>query len=86
RKLDGKSPLPIPCANSIRAAIKKLDAFEVVAQREGLEVARRKFGFYENGLSAEHPLQRVEMDDWEIDVMSWLGESGALDGLDEDQR
>ncbi|MDM7458720.1 MAG: hypothetical protein P3W94_005065, partial [Paracoccus sp. (in: a-proteobacteria)] len=86
RKLDGKSPLPIPCANSIRAAIKKLDAFEVVAQREGLEVARRKFGFYENGLSAEHPLQRVELDDWEIDVMSWHGESGALDGLDEDQR
>lgn len=58
----------------------------MVAQREGLEVARRKFGFYENGLSAEHPLQRVEMDDWEIDLMSWLGESGALDGIDEDQR
>ena len=86
RALDGKAPLTIPCANSIRAAIKKLDPFEVVAQREGLEVARRKFGFYENGLSAEHPLQRVEMDDWEIDLMSLLGESGALDGIEDDQR
>lgn len=86
RALEGKALLPIPCANSIRAAIKKLDAFEVVAQREGLEVARRKFGFYENGLSAEHPLQRVEMDDWEIDLMSLFGESGALDGMKEDQR
>lgn len=86
RALDGKAALPIPCANSIRAAINKLDAFEVVAQRDGLEVARRKFGFYENGLSAEHPLQRVEIDDWEIDLMTLLGESGVLDHLDEDQR
>ncbi|MFB2594855.1 Mu transposase C-terminal domain-containing protein [Paracoccus sp. p4-l81] len=86
RALDGKAPLAIPCANSIRAAIKNLDAFEVVAQRDGLEVARRKFGFYENGLSAEHPLQRVEIDDCEIDLMSILGESGMLDHLDEDQR
>lgn len=86
RLLEGKSLLPIPSANTIRARLKRLDAFEVVAQRKGLEVARRKFGFYENGLPAHHPLQRIEMDDWEIDLMTLFGKSGAFDGLPEPDR
>lgn len=86
RLLDGKPQLPTPSPNTIRARLKRLDAFERVAQREGLEVARRQFGFYENGLPVHHPLQRVEMDDWEIDLMTLLSESGAFDGLPEEDR
>lgn len=55
RLLDGKPPLPIPSPNTIRARLKRLDEFEVVAQRKGLEIARREFGFYENGLPVHHP-------------------------------
>ncbi|WP_272850310.1 Mu transposase C-terminal domain-containing protein [Paracoccus seriniphilus] len=39
-----------------------------------------------HGITAEHPMQRIEMDDWEIDVMSLLGESGALDRLSPAER
>lgn len=77
----GKPRLPPPSARTVRRRIKALDPFEVVAQREGIEVARRKFGFYEEGLRADYPLQRIEMDEWQIDISSLLGDGGALDGL-----
>lgn len=77
----GKPCLPVPSARTVRRRIKALDPFEVVAQRKGIEAARRKFGFYEEGLMADYPLQRVEMDEWQIDLATLLGDSGALDGL-----
>ncbi len=57
-----------------------------VAQRMGIEAARRKFGFYEEGLPADYPLQRIEMDEWQIDLARLLGDSGALDGLRPEDR
>ncbi|MFS4439631.1 Mu transposase C-terminal domain-containing protein [Paracoccaceae bacterium GXU_MW_L88] len=86
RAARGAAPLILPSGRTIRRRIACLDPFEVLAQREGIEVARHKFSFYENGLPAEHALQRLEIDDWEIDLMTLLGESGALDYLSEDQR
>ena len=82
----GKPRLPIPSDRTVRRRIKALDPFEVVAQRKGIEAARRKFGFYEEGLPANYPLQRVEMDEWQIDISSLLGESGALDCLRPEDR
>lgn len=77
----GKQPLPVPSARTVRRRIRALDPFEVVARRKGIDAARRRFGFYEEGLYADYPLQRVEMDEWQIDLCSLLDESGALDGL-----
>ncbi|WP_211341008.1 Mu transposase C-terminal domain-containing protein [Paracoccus methylarcula] len=57
-----------------------------MAQRRGIDAARRKFGFYENGLAADYPLQRVEMDEWQVDICSLFNESGALDGLSHEDR
>lgn len=82
----GKPQLPVPSARTIRRRIKALDPFEVVAQRKGTEAARRKFGFYEEGLPADYPLQRIEMDEWQIDLATLLGDSGALDGLQPEDR
>lgn len=86
REAIGMPRLQVPSARTVRRRIKALDPFEVVAQRKGIEAARRKFGFYEEGLSADYPLQRVEMDEWRVDVATLLGESGALDGLPPEQR
>lgn len=86
RREAGKPPLPQPSARTVRRRIKALDPFEVEAQRKGLESARRKFGFYEEGLRADYPLQRVEMDEWLIDIASMFGESGALDSLPPEAR
>ncbi|MFT3688250.1 hypothetical protein [Paenirhodobacter sp.] len=82
----GKPPLPVPSARTVRRRIKALDPFEVVAQRKGIDAARREFGFYEDGIGADYPLQRIEMDEWQIDLCSLLGESGALDGLSPEDR
>lgn len=82
----GKPSLPVPSARTVRRRIKALDPFEVVAQRKGIEAARRKFGFYEEGLPADYPLQRVEMDEWQIDLATLLGDSGALVGLPPEDR
>lgn len=82
----GRPRLPAPSARTVRRRIKALDPFEVVAQRKGIEAARRKFGFYEQGLLADYPLQRIEMDEWQIDLSTLLGDSGALDGLPPEDR
>ncbi|SIT05999.1 Mu transposase C-terminal domain-containing protein [Paracoccus saliphilus] len=86
RSTAGIAPLPVPSARTVRRRIKALDPFEVIAQRKGIDAARRKFGFYEDGLSADYPLQRIEMDEWQIDICSLLGESGALDGWPGEDR
>ncbi|MBU2957164.1 Mu transposase C-terminal domain-containing protein [Paracoccus sp. 1_MG-2023] len=78
--------LPVPSARTVRRRIEALDPFEVVVQRKGIEAARRKFGSYEEGLPADYPLQRVEMDEWQIDLATLLGDSGALDGLPPEDR
>ena len=86
RQETGRSPLKCPSGRTIRRRIKDLDPFEVVAQRKGIDAARRKFGFYEQGIPADYPMQRVEMDEWQIDISTLLGDSGALEGLEPKDR
>ncbi|WP_220475098.1 Mu transposase C-terminal domain-containing protein [Paracoccus sp. JM45] len=86
RVLHGKRPLKIPSIRTVERRIGQLDPFEITVQRHGIEYAKHKFSFYENGILAEHPMQRIEMDDWEIDLMSLLGESGALDRFSSEER
>jgi transposase InsO family protein len=82
----GKAHLPTPSSRSICRRIKALDAFEVYAARYGLDAARRHFAIYENGIKATHPLERIEMDEWNVDIISLFGRAGTLDKLDRDQR
>lgn len=86
RVVSGHPRLPVPSARTVRRRIKALDPFEVLAQRKGIEAARRQFGFYEDGLPADYPLQRVEMDEWQIDISTLFGDSGALDCLRPEDR
>ena len=82
----GLPPFQIPSGRTIRRRIAAFDPFEVVAQRKGAEAAKRKFSFYENGITARHPLERIEMDEWQIDVASLFGNSGTLDSLKPQDR
>ncbi|MCL6285739.1 Mu transposase C-terminal domain-containing protein [Ruegeria sp. 2012CJ41-6] len=86
RVLIGQPALSVPSASTVRRRIRGLDPFEVMAQRKGIDAARRKFGFFENGIPADYPMQRLEMDEWQIDLVSLLGESGALDCLPPEER
>lgn len=81
RATQGLPPLIEPSITTITRAIRGLDPFEVMAQREGMAKAQRHFGFYENGVSTLYPLERVEIDEWQVDLITLLAETGALEGM-----
>ncbi|EKF42407.1 integrase catalytic subunit [Nitratireductor indicus C115] len=82
----GLPSFQIPSGRTIHRRIRKFDPFHVVAHREGIDAAKRKFSFYENGIPASYPLERIEMDEWQVDVASLFGNSGALDALESSDR
>ncbi|WP_406736128.1 hypothetical protein [Thioclava sp. GXIMD4215] len=71
-------PEPEVSESTVRRRISELNKFEVCAAREGLTVAKNKFGPYTKGLLVEAPLQGVEMDEWQIDLLAFL-EGGGID-------
>ena len=55
-------PLPIPSLRSLQRRVNMLDAYEVVARREGRKAAKRRFRKVIGTLKVERILERVEMD------------------------
>jgi putative transposase len=86
RRAAGSPTLDIPSKTEIMRRIKQFGCFQTKAARYGADAAQRKLGFYENGLEISHPLQWVEMDEWQIDVLSILDGAGCLDGLTTEER
>ncbi|MES0863265.1 hypothetical protein ABLN87_12995 [Ruegeria sp. SCPT10] len=76
RKLSDLPPLKDVSESTVRRRVKALDEFEVVAARKGLSVAKNKLGAHSGGLDVRAPLERVEMDEWQIDLMAILAEAG----------
>lgn len=86
RELEGKEPLPIPSKRQVEREIKKLDPYLVCMMRNGVAAANREFRLYESGLSAIYPMERIEIDEWNVDLITILESRGALDHLTDDQR
>jgi putative transposase len=61
-----------PSRKSFEKLIQGLDPFFVTARREGEAAAREKFRITNEGLDVERPLERVEMDEWKVDLMTLL--------------
>ena len=80
------SLLELPSRETIRREIGKLDPFEVVASREGLEKARKKFAPVGMGLTVTRPLQRVEMDAWKVDLKTIMATAGIWSMLDDKEK
>jgi len=78
----GKPPLPEPSESTVRRRIQDLDHFGVMAHRRGPNEAKRVMALSENGIIADYPMERVEMDEWEVDVLSLFKEAGIVDKLD----
>jgi len=78
----GQELLRVPSARTILRRIAELDPYYVCATREGIAYANNKFNLYERGVRTTRPLERVEMDEWKVDVISLLAPSGLLDHLD----
>jgi putative transposase len=72
RAADGLTPLVCPSRETIRIAIDDLDPYETMVARKGLEAARKHFAPVARGLDLQRPLQRVEMDEWRVDLVSLM--------------
>jgi len=78
----GQELLRTPSARTILRRIAELDPYYVCATREGIAYANNKFNLFERGVTTTRPMERVEMDEWKVDVISLLAPSGLLDHLD----
>ena len=72
------SLLQVPSRETVRQEINKLDPFLVMCGREGLAKAKAKFAPLRSGLEVTRPLERVEIDDYDLDLMSFFATSGVL--------
>lgn len=70
RDMTADAILPRVSLSTVRRRIKDLDQFEVEASRHGVAYAKNKLAAHGGGLGQLAPLQRIEMDEWEIDLMS----------------
>ncbi len=92
RELNGERPgsetsyLALPSRETIRREIKKLDPFEVVAVRKGLDAARKKFAPVGKGLVVTRPLERVEMDAWKVDLKTIMATCGIWSILTDEEK
>lgn len=68
----GMSALPVPSERAIYRAIGKLDRYQIMAGREGAEVAQRKFSIVHEGIRPQRLLERVEMDAWKVTLSTLL--------------
>lgn len=81
RVAEGLLELACPSRITIRAAINSLDPFRVKLTREGKDSARRAYSPVGLGIDVERPMQRVEIDEQMIDLISLMEDSGLLNFL-----
>lgn len=72
RQEDGLRLLKVPGRDAVRGAIKKLDQFAVMVARYGSEYAMKEMRPVNRGLEVSRPGERVEIDEWCIDLISIL--------------
>jgi putative transposase len=68
--------LKLVSRRSLETAINRLDPFFVVAGREGIETALRKFALVQGGLDVTRPLKRIEIDEWKVNLHVLLVAAG----------
>jgi putative transposase len=78
REEEGEAPLRTPGREAVRLFIKRLDKFRVLVARLGQEQAMKRMRPTFKGLEVLRPLERVEMDEWKIDLLTILVKSGLM--------
>jgi putative transposase len=86
RVAEGLPELSCPSRITIRAAIYSLDPFRVKMSREGKDAARRAYSPVGLGIDVERPMQRVELDEQMIDLISLMEDSGLLNYLTKEEK
>ncbi|WHQ83245.1 Mu transposase C-terminal domain-containing protein [Tritonibacter mobilis] len=81
-----KHHLSVPSRETVRRAIRALDPFRVEVARNGEAAARKKFRPVLNGLNATRPLERVEIDEWTVNVSTLLESTNIYGMLSDDEK
>lgn len=85
RVADGLAPYPVPSDRTLSRRIDALDMFLVEAKRIGVDRATRKHRFIQGQAEAIRPGQRIEMDEWKIDLFFLLSQTDLLSNLSDEQ-
>lgn len=86
RENDGLPRLAIPSRKTVERRISRMDPYTVYAQRKGAAAAGKRFLLYEDGIKARYPMERVEIDEWQVDVITLLDSIGVLNAVPPDIR
>jgi putative transposase len=78
RAEEGEATLRTPGREAVRQFITRLEKFRVLVARFGQEQAMKRMRPTNKGLEVLRPLERVEMDEWKIDLLTILAKSGLL--------
>lgn len=76
----------IPSKRTLERAIADLDEHDKLAGRYGIAWARRNYSPAFEGPMATRPLERVEMDEWRVDLMTLCVDAGLWARMDDAQR
>lgn len=82
----GFPPILVPSKRCIERKIGTLDPYQTYAGRYGVAAANKKFAAIELGIKAGYPMERIEIDEWKVDLLTLITEIGALDTMSVEQR
>lgn len=71
----------MPSRSTVYRAIKRMDPYETYLQRYGVDAANKKFAIIEYGVQVLRPMERIEIDEWDCDLMTLVSEAGLLGQL-----
>lgn len=81
RQAEGLRPFYVYGERQVQRMIASLSPFERACAQEGIDKARYKFSSYLSGVSPICLLERVEIDDWHVDLITWFRFLGLLELL-----
>ncbi|MCJ2075553.1 Mu transposase C-terminal domain-containing protein [Methylobacterium sp. E-016] len=81
RVAQGLTPYRVPSDRTVSARIASLSVFEIDAKRIGVEAATRTYRFITGSAGATRPGERLEMDEWKIDLFTLLSQTDLLKNL-----
>lgn len=86
RLAEGLKPLHIPSASTVRRRINELDPFETDSARLGLDAARKKYAMWSGGLDVQFPMERIEVDEWQVDLITFFSNLGIHQTMTKEER
>ncbi|MFE0014088.1 Mu transposase C-terminal domain-containing protein [Mesorhizobium sp. NPDC059054] len=82
----GQPQLRAPTLKTFQNRINSLPAFYVCAGREGEKAARAKFAIVTQGVEAVYPLERVEADEWRVNLQALLAQARIWSTLSTEEK